>query len=142
MPVIVNDALPVFVSVTACAALVVLTCWFPNERLVGEKLTAGTVPVPARLTFCGLLLALSVMVMAPVRVPVAVGVKVTLMVHLAPAATEMPQSLVCAKSPPATMLEIVSGALPVLVSLTGFAVLVVPTACFAKVRLVFERETV
>ncbi len=93
MPVIVNDTLPVFVSVTACAALVVLTCWFPNERLVGEKLTAGAVPVPARLTICGLLLALSVMVTVPVRVPVAVGVNVTLIAQLAPAATELPQEL-------------------------------------------------
>jgi hypothetical protein len=45
---------------------------------------------------CGLPLVLSVMVIAPVRVPVAVGVKVTLMVQFAPAATEVPQVLVCA----------------------------------------------
>ena len=44
----------------------------------------------------GLPVALSVMVMAPVRVPVAVGVKVTLMEQLAPAAREAPQVLVWA----------------------------------------------
>jgi hypothetical protein len=36
---------------------------------------------------------LSVIVTAPVRAPVAVGVKVTLIVQLAPAATELPQLL-------------------------------------------------
>ena len=51
--------------------------------------------MPVRLMLCGLLAALSVMVIAPVRVPVAVGVKVTLMVQLPAAATNVPQVLVC-----------------------------------------------
>ena len=53
-------------------------------------------PVPERLTEWGLPVALSVMVMAPVRVPVAVGVKETLMEQLAAAAREGPQVLVWA----------------------------------------------
>ena len=56
----------------------------------------STTPVPERLVVWGLLLALSVTVKVPVRLPVAVGVKVTLMTQLAPAATEVPQLLVCA----------------------------------------------
>ena len=40
------------------------------------------VPCPVKLTDWGLLVALWVMVSNPVRVPVAVGVKVTLMVQL------------------------------------------------------------
>jgi hypothetical protein len=52
-------------------------------------------PVPVRLTLCGLLAALSVKVIAPVRVPTAVGVKVTLIVQLPAAATNVPQVLVC-----------------------------------------------
>jgi len=40
--------------------------------------------------------ALSVTVIVPVRVPTAVGVKVTLMEQLAPAAREVPQLLVWA----------------------------------------------
>src|SRR5256712_666884 len=103
MPGTLSAALPVLFSVTVCAALVVFTSWLANVKLVGERLTRGAVPVPVRLTMCGLPAALSVMVIAPVRVPVAVGVKVTLMVQLAPAATEVPQVLVCAKSPLATM---------------------------------------
>jgi hypothetical protein len=44
--------------------------------------------------------------------------KVTEMVQLAPALTVVPQVLVWEKSPLAVMLEMVSGALPVLVSVT------------------------
>ena len=54
---------------------------------------------------------MSVTVMEPVREPVAVGVKVTLIVHDALAARLVPQVLVCEKSPLMVMLEIVSVAL-------------------------------
>src|SRR5260370_741630 len=84
-------------------------------------------PVPVRLTDCGLPEALSVMFRVPVRVPEAVGVKVTLMLQLAPAATELPQVLVSAKSPLAEMLVRLSEALPVFESVTDCAALVVPT---------------
>jgi hypothetical protein len=58
----------------------------------GETLTAGAVPpVPVRLTVWVAGLALLVMVTAPVLVPVAVGLKVTLMAQLAPVATLDPQ---------------------------------------------------
>ncbi len=86
----VSAALPLLVSVTLCAGLVVPTAWLPKLRLVDDRLTAGAelvlVPLPDRPTDCGLPLALSVIVTAAVSVPVAVGVKVTLMVQLAPAA--------------------------------------------------------
>jgi len=49
-------------------------------------------PVPDNATFCGLPAALSVMLTAALRVPMAVGLKVTLIVQLAPAANELPQS--------------------------------------------------
>ena len=65
---------------------------------MGERLTAAAVPVPERLTVCGLPLALSVTVNAAVQRPLAEGLKVTLIVQLAPAATELPQLLVWAKS--------------------------------------------
>ena len=44
-------------------------------------------PVPAKRTACGLPAALSVMLSVALREPIAEGVKVTLTVHLAPAAT-------------------------------------------------------
>ena len=86
-----NVAVPLLVRVTAWAALVVLTIWLPNERLVGDKLTAAAVPIPDRLTACGLPLALSLMLIEAARLPVAAGVKVTLIVQFAPAATGLPQ---------------------------------------------------
>jgi len=75
-------------------------------------------PVPVRFTVCGLPAALSAIVIVPVQVPPAEGVKVTVTVQFAPAATLAPQVLVWAKSPLATILEIESGALPELVNVT------------------------
>jgi hypothetical protein len=63
-------------------------------------------------------LALSVIVTAPVLVPVAVGLKVTLMVQLALAATLEPQVLVWEKSPLVLMLEMLRVVLPVFVRVT------------------------
>jgi hypothetical protein len=63
-------------------------------------------------------LALSVMVTAPVLVPAAVGLKVTLRVQLALAATPEPQVLVWEKSPLALMLVIARLAFPVFLSVT------------------------
>ena len=84
---------------------------------------------------------MSVTVMAPVRPPCLVGVKVTLIRQLALATTELPQLFVWAKSPLAEMPVMFSVALPVLVKVTAFAALVVPTVCFAKVRLAGDRFT-
>ena len=81
---------------------------------------------PVSETTCGLLLALSVIVSEPVRVPVAVGAKVTLIVQLPPAATEPPQLLVWAKSPDVTMPLTVRVAVPVLLRVTVCGALVVP----------------
>jgi len=79
--------------------------------------------VPVRLTLCGLPVALSVMARAAARPPAAEGVKVTLMVQLAPAATLDPQLLVWAKSlalvPKTAMLEMLRAELPELVRVTA-----------------------
>jgi hypothetical protein len=90
-------AFPVLFSVTVWAVLVVLRFWLLKVRLVGVTPAVGALAVPVRLTLCVLpaaLLLLSVMVNAAVRVPGAVGVKVTLMVQLLLAASELPQLLV------------------------------------------------
>ena len=85
---------------------------------MGERLTTGAVPVPVRLTVWVAGLALSVIVTAPVRVPAAVGLKVTLSVQLALAARLAPQVLVWEKSPLAVMLVMLRVALPVFLSVT------------------------
>ena len=82
---------------------------------------------------------MSVTVTEPVRDPVAVGVKVTLMVHDALAARLVPQVLVSEKSPLTVMLEIARVALPGLLSVTLCGPLLVPDACPENVNEVGDR---
>jgi hypothetical protein len=95
-----SAALPVLVSVTICAALVELTCWLANVKFDDDRLTVGAgtaVPAPLSVIVCGLPAALSVMVTAAARAPVAVGMNVTLIVQFPLfEATELPHVLVCA----------------------------------------------
>jgi hypothetical protein len=63
----------------------------------------------------------------PVRLPVAVGLKVILIVQLVPAAKLVPQVFVCAKSPVALILLIDNAAVPLLVKVAVWAALVVLT---------------
>src|SRR2546426_1000421 len=83
-------AVLLLVRVTVCTGLVVLRRWSPKARLVGAKVTAGTIPVPASDTNCGLPGASSVMVTVAVRALAAVGVNVRLTRQLAPATTVAP----------------------------------------------------
>jgi hypothetical protein len=50
----------------------------------------AAMPIPLRLITCGLLLALAVIVIPPVLVPTAVGVKVILIVQLPLGAMDAP----------------------------------------------------
>ena len=75
-------------------------------------------PVPLRATVWGLGTTLSAMLTAPVRVPPAVGLKVTEIVQLAPALRLLAQVFVWEKSPLTVIPEIVSVALPVLFTVT------------------------
>jgi len=136
MPLIVSAAVPLFVSVIDCAALVVPIFWLPKLSEVGLSVTAGaeTTPVPLRATLCGLPAALSLILTLALRTPEVDGEKVTRMVQLAPAANVLGASgqvLVSAKSaafvPVRPMLLIVSAAVPVFVSVAVWAALVVPT---------------
>jgi hypothetical protein len=95
---------------------------------------------------CGLPLALSEIVTVALRVPIAIGVKVTLIVQLAPTATELPHVLVCAKSPALApvmaMLLMLNVVLPVLLNVATFAGLLWRTRYEPQVRLVAERPTI
>jgi hypothetical protein len=140
-------AVPELITVTACAALLVPSACEAKVRLVAESVTAGAVtpevvPVPLKAAVWGEPLALSVTVRVPVRAPAAVGVKVTEIVQLAPAATLVPQLLVSAKSPDAAIELSVRAAWLELVSFTACAVLDVPVVCEAKVRLVGDSVAV
>jgi hypothetical protein len=124
-------ALPELVRVIVCAPLAAPTAWLMKVRLEGETPATEAVPVPESATVCGLLTASLAKVMAAVRVPFAVGVKVTLIVHLAPAATLDPQLFVWAKSlalaPETAMFVMLKAALPELVRVTARVVLVEST---------------
>src|SRR3989454_65631 len=118
---------------------------------MGAKVTAGAMPVPARDTDCGLPTASSVMFTAAARAPGPAGVKLTLIVQLAPGATELApvgQVLPAAKAksaacaPVMVMLVRLRGAPPLLVSVTFCAALVVPTRCSPNVLLVAESVAV
>ncbi len=145
--VMVSMTVPLFVSVTTWVGLVVLRGWLPKLKFPVDRLTAGPegVPVPIKLITCGLPPALSVMVIAPARVPMAVGAKLTLIVQLAPAATLPPFGQVMPdagkKSPLGTMLAMVNAALPVLVSVTVCGALIVPSAWLGNVRLIGDSLT-
>ena len=126
----VNAALPVLLTVIVCVALVTLTCTLPKLKLAGASPTAGAAaatPLPVREIACGLPVALLVMVIEPVLLATVVGVNVTLIVQLNPEPRLAPQLLLCANSPLAAILLMVSAALSELVSVIGLAAPVVLT---------------
>ena len=88
-------------------------------------------PNPDNWTFWGLPAALSATLNFAVRVPLAVGLNVTLMLQRAPGVNELPHVFVSAKSPALTpvsaMLLMLKVVVPTLVSVVVLAVLVVPT---------------
>jgi len=128
MPVILKVVVPTLVRVIVFGRLVARRPTEPKLRLVGESFAA--VPIPVRPTFSGLPAALSVTLRAAVRVPLAVGLNFTLMVQLPPAGNELPQVWVCAKSdalvPAIAMAVMVMLVVPVFLSVTVWAALVVP----------------
>src|SRR2546423_1525863 len=95
-------------------------------------------PVPERVTVCGLLGSESVSVSVPLRVPAAVGVKVTFTVQLTPAPRLVPQVLVCEKSPLAALEVKLTGLAVSLVTVTAWGALLLPTFCAANDRLLGE----
>lgn len=73
--------------------------------------------------------------------PLACGVKVTLIVQLAPPASEAGQLLVSAKGWLVAMLLMLRLALPMFLNVTVWAALVVATSCGPKLRLEVLSET-
>src|SRR5947199_50019 len=145
---IVKAAAPVFVSVNVIGALVVGSRWLPKSRLVGANPTPGAVPFHLRANICGLPLSSQDAHPISVRAPEAVGVKVTLMVQVPPAAKvaglvgqALAPVLVAAKSPEAANELIVKAAAPVFVSVTVIGALVVDRSWLQKSRPVGATAT-
>jgi hypothetical protein len=89
------------IKVKVLGALVVLTNCSGNVTAAGVRpIPLPAIPIPVRLAVCGLGLAVSLTVNCPVRVPIAVGAKVTLIVHWLPLSRLVPQVVIdTAKSP-------------------------------------------
>src|SRR5947208_2258128 len=112
----------------------------PNVPVGGG---GGATPVPLRTTVCGLLAASSVIATLAVRLPLAVGANVMEIVHVMPGAKVAGLSgqlwlgeKSLAVAPVTLTPAIVSGAVPVFVSVVVWAALAVPTSCDAKLRVV------
>ena len=134
MLVMVRGALPGLESVIVSGVAGVLTVVL--EKVSGFGLstacgTSGTVPVPLTAADCGEPVALSATEIAALRPPAEAGVKLTVIVQLAPAASELPQLFDCPKllafAPVTEMLVIVSAAVPGFDSVIGKAVAAAPT---------------
>jgi hypothetical protein len=107
-----------------------------------EIAKVGATPVPDRLIVCGLPAALSMIVTAPVWVPVAVGENVTLIAQEPLTGIELiVQLLFCPNGTLAAIVVTVSGKVPVLVTVTVWGELGVLIAWFAKARLADDRLT-
>jgi hypothetical protein len=123
MPLMVSEALPVFLSVTVCAAAVVPVSVVKLSEL-GVSETTGAlaaIPVPLSAAVWVAPAALSVTVSVAVKLAAEAGVKLTAMAQEASIASELPQLLVWLKSaafvPVMTMLVMASAAVPTFSSL-------------------------
>ena len=93
-------------------------------------------PVPVSVDFCGLLFAVSLTLNVPDLVPVALGLKTTLIEHFDLAARLVVQVVEeTLKSPLAEITMLPSATLRLLVNVNTLAALVVPTVCEAYVAL-------
>lgn len=145
MLAMVSAAVPVFESVSVCAAEVLPAFVLGKVMLVGESAAVGiaaATPVPVRVRVCGEFVAVSVTVTVSVNVPVVCGLKVMVKVQLALAASVEPQVVaVWVKSallPVRTTLASVAVAVPVLATVTVCAALVWPTVVLGKVSELAE----
>ena len=118
---------PVLATVTVWAAVVTFSVLL-NDSAVGVTLAAGLTPVPVNVTICGLVTSESVMVSVPVRTPVVVGRKLTLMRQLRPAFSVVPQLFESEKFVLQAMLLTEIGVVPTFDSVTVWFALRVPTS--------------
>jgi hypothetical protein len=143
---IVAATLPVFFTVTVCALLVEPSAVAAKVRLAGETVSVAA-PVPDKPTRCGELAALSAIESVAVRDPAAVGLKVMLMVQLAPTASEDPQVVVLvneAAAVPVSMIPPLVSAIataPVFLTVMVCAALAESTAVAAKLKLSVDTNT-
>ena len=94
MLAIFKVAVPVLLRVKLSGELLVVVGWLAKAKVVGERLASGAVPVPVKLTVCGVFVALSEKLNVAARLPPVVGVNVTLTVQVPFTATGLAHALV------------------------------------------------
>src|SRR5262249_45286501 len=127
---ILRAAVPVLVNLTCCAGLVVPTFCAAKVRADGESST--TVPAPLNSTTCGFDEALSLIEISPTLDPTLGGVKVTVSVQCPCGARAVPQVSLRLNGPEWVIDDIFNAAALLLVSVTFWGALVVPTSCCGK----------
>src|ERR1017187_9943639 len=95
MLVMGSAALPVFVTVTDCAALATFVGSQPNAKEVGDTVGGGMTLVPLSATVCVPAPPPALTFNVAVSDPIKAGLNTTLIVQWDPTATEVPQVLVC-----------------------------------------------
>ena len=151
MALMLNGALPLLDIVTVLAGLVVRITCEPKARASGSSsilATGAAMPVPvsntviAPLLLGGRLLALLTILKVPVLSPTVPGENVSVTVQPSPGGTatvalHVPPNVPTGRAllPPVTvMAPMLSGALPLLVTVTVLAALVVRTTCGPKAK--------
>ncbi len=123
---------PVFETLSVNGELVAFTAWLLKFRLVGlTENTGGSSPVPDSPTVC--VLSMSATVSFPVCTPAAVGRNVTLMAHVALAASCVVQLLLSTNAPLTVTAIPVSGLPPLFVRVTVWTADVTPITVPGKV---------
>jgi len=139
-----NVALPVLVSVTLEAALVVATLVVAKLMLVAESDAAGASPVPLNATVCGEPVALSLMERAADSEPLETGVKMTLTLQLLPTVRVDPQVVVSLNDEAAVPAKAITMPLsvlpPLFVNITVCAAVELPRFVAAKLSDVGSRD--
>jgi hypothetical protein len=144
----VTAAVPVFFTVTVCAADVEPTVVEAKVSAVGDSVTvsAAAVPDPVNVTVCGEPVALSAIDRLPVSVPAAVGLNSIETVQLALAASDVVHVLAEIRYEeafvPVSVSEVnANAAVPVFFTVTTCAAEVAPTVVEAKVRVAGVSDT-
>jgi hypothetical protein len=118
----VTAPVPVFLTVTTCAAVVVPTLTVPKAREVGEsdKVRVGAaLPVPVKDTDAGVLVPLLMTTRVPAEATTAVGLNSTETVQVAAAARLVPQVVADFKKGADTVSEVrVRAPVPVFLMVT------------------------
>lgn len=140
---IVRLTLPPFSRLTFSGLLLSPTGSLANVTLVELSVTIGlATPVPRSVTVCGVLVALSAIVSAPLADPASTGANTTSNVQELPAAKLLPQLLFWAKLPLTLTFEIAAGALLELVSVTVCVPLEDCTSSLPKDKLLEDKISV